>query len=273
MPEAEEPPVSRGGARRVVLAEGQRLHITGLSLADPAADNGDGETAEGQEEANREREIVVLYRYTRFSRTWSGRRGVEACQRAKLHWLRFAVAPAGDTASSLAWAGASLGPLIYPALFRRELLSILAALATTKNTVPPRASRLHVVVDAGILRREDHTAERMEHMRAALEHAMGDAWRERYHVGLELHLPEPVRREVEEEGGHDEDGGPRPAKRRRVAVAEGEECSLCFDPLESGLAAWPGCRHVFHGECVEETLAGRATCQLCRHDLSDALLC
>ena len=60
---------------------------------------------------------------------------------------------------------------------------------------------------------------------------------------------------------------------RRVAVDEGKECSLCFDPLESGLAVWPGCGHVFHGECVEETLAGRVTCPLCRHDLSDALIC
>nr|CAB3480162.1 unnamed protein product [Digitaria exilis] len=54
------------------------------------------------------KEIAVLYRYTRFSRTWSGRRGVEACRRTKLHWLRFAVPAAGDMASSLAWAGASL---------------------------------------------------------------------------------------------------------------------------------------------------------------------
>uniref|UniRef100_K3YND6 RING-type domain-containing protein n=1 Tax=Setaria italica TaxID=4555 RepID=K3YND6_SETIT len=216
------------------------------------------------------REIVVLYRYTRFSRTWSGRRGVEACRRTKMHWLRFAVPPAGDMASSLAWAGASLSPLIYPGLFRRELRDLwsgLAAPAVTAAAIPPGAARLQVVVDAGILRREDHTAERMEHMRGALEDIMGEAWPEYYHVGMELNLPEPVRRR-EDDGG----GAPPPAKRRRIVAVE-EECCLCLDPLESGLAAWPGCGHVFHGGCVEETLAGRETCPLCRHKLSDALVC
>nr|TKW08725.1 hypothetical protein SEVIR_6G042800v2 [Setaria viridis] len=222
------------------------------------------------------REIVVLYRYTRFSRTWSGRRGVEACRRTKMHWLRFAVPPAGDMASSLAWAGASLSPLIYPRLFRRELRDLWSNLAAPAVTaaIPPRAARLQVVVDAGILRREDHTAERMEHMRGALEDIMGEAWPEYYHVGMELHLPEPVRRREDDTGG-DEDGAPPPppAKRRRIITEEVEECSLCLDPLESGLAAWPGCGHVFHGECVEETLAGRETCPLCRHLLSDELVC
>ncbi|RLM62201.1 hypothetical protein C2845_PM14G03990 [Panicum miliaceum] len=192
------------------------------------------------------REIVVLYRYTRFSRTWSGRRGVEACRRTKLHWLRFAVPPAGDMASSLAWAGSSLSPLIYPGLFRRELRDLWSSLAAAATTaIPPHAARLQVIVDAGILRREDHTAERMEHMRGALEAVMGEAWLEYYHVGMELRLPEPVRREY---GGGGDGDDARPAKRRRVAAAEDaeEECSLCLDPLESGLAAWPGCRHEFH---------------------------
>jgi len=105
------------------------------------------EAAAGSQEG---REIVVLYRYTRFSRTWSGRRGVEACRRTKLHWLRFAVPPAGDMALSLAWAGSSLSPLIYPGLFRRELRDLwsgLAAAATT--TIPAHAARLQVVVDVG----------------------------------------------------------------------------------------------------------------------------
>jgi hypothetical protein len=206
----------------------------------------------------------VLYRYTRFSRTWSGRRGVEACRRTKLHWLRFAVPPAGNMRGALAWAGSSLCPLIYPGLFRQELgdlWSILAALVI--NAIPPQATRLQVVVDAGILRREDYTMERMEHVRGALEATAGEAWPEYYHVGMELQLPETVRRE--EGGDADEDDGVRTAKRRMV-VAEGD-CSLCLDPLESGLAAWPGCGHVFHGHCVEQTLAGRATCPQCRHGL------
>ncbi|OEL27351.1 hypothetical protein BAE44_0011632 [Dichanthelium oligosanthes] len=214
------------------------------------------------------REIVVLYRYTRFSRTWSGRRGVEACRRTKLHWLRFAVPPAGEMATSLAWAGSSLCPLIYPGLFRQQLQDLwssLAALVTT--TIPPQAARLQVIVDVGILRREDHTAERMGHMRGALEAIMGEAWPEYYHVGMELQLPEPVRRE---EGG-EEDGAP-PSKRRKVAEEE-DQCSVCLDPLESGLAAWPGCRHKFHGECVEKTLARNDMCPLCRRKLSDALDC
>ncbi|RLN03747.1 hypothetical protein C2845_PM13G04480 [Panicum miliaceum] len=187
------------------------------------------EAATGSQEG---REIVVLYRYTRFSRTWSGWRGVEACRRTKLHWLRFAVPPAGDMAGSLAWAGSSLSPLIYPGLFRRELRDLwssLAAAATTTTTIPPHAAR------------------------------------------LQLRLPEPVRREG---GGGGDGDDARPAKRRRVATAEDEEeeeCALCLDPLESGLAAWPGCRHEFHGECVEKTLARSEACPLCRRKLSDAL--
>jgi hypothetical protein len=39
-----------------------------------------------------------------------------------------------------------------------------------------------VVVDAGILRREDYTMERMEHVRGALEATAGEAWPEYCHV-------------------------------------------------------------------------------------------
>ncbi|TVU43026.1 hypothetical protein EJB05_09457, partial [Eragrostis curvula] len=216
--------------------------------------------AEGDQEGNKE--IVVLYRYTRFSKTWSGRRGVEACRRTKLHRLRFAVPAAGDMASSLAWAGASLGPLIYPALFRRQLHELWSSLAISGGSIPPLATRLQVIVDAAILRREDHTVERMAHMRSALEAGMQEAWPEYYHVGMELRLPEPVRRELEEEEVQ------RPAKRRKVAGDEDEECSVCLDPMDSsGLAAWPGCRHVFHGACVENTLARSDMCPLCRNTL------
>ncbi|KAF8713033.1 hypothetical protein HU200_028823 [Digitaria exilis] len=228
--------------------------------------------------------IVVLYRYTRFSRTWSGRRGVEACRRTKLHRLRFAVPAAGDMASSLAWAGASLSPLIYPGLFRRELRDLWSSLASAivdAAAIAPEVTRLQVVVDVAILRRQDCTAERMGYMHAALEDVMGEAWPEYYyHVAMEeLHLTEPVRRREDDDdggaGGGDEDDGSRPAKRRRVAAAAEEveeECSLCLEPMESGLAAWPGCGHEFHGECVEKTLARSDACPLCRRKLSDALI-
>ncbi|CAL5010474.1 unnamed protein product [Urochloa decumbens] len=228
-----------------------------------------------EEEAS---EIVVLYRYTRFSRASSGGQPgcVEACRRTKRHWLRFAVPPAGNMASSLAWAGASLSPLVYPALFRSELQDLWSTLAVA-GAIPPQAKRLQVAVDAGILRREDYTAERMDCVRGALEDIMGEEWpADYYHVGVELRLPEPVvRREEHGGGGGEEDGGAGarpPAKRRRMVAAE-EECCVCLDPLESGLAAWPGCGHVFHGECVEKTLASSEACPLCRRKLSDALIC
>ncbi|XP_066325917.1 uncharacterized protein [Miscanthus floridulus] len=163
----------------------------------------------GSQDGNKE--ILVLYRYTRFSRTWSGRRGVEACRRTRLHWLRFAVPAAGDMESALAWARSSLGPLIYPGLFRRELGDLWSSLAApaviNAKAIPPQSTHLQVVVDVGILRQEDYTAERMEHVRGALEATVGEAWPEYYHVSMELHLPEPVLRE---EGGDD---GARPAKR------------------------------------------------------------
>ncbi|CAL5003790.1 unnamed protein product [Urochloa decumbens] len=212
---------------------------------------------DGEEEAAA-KEIVVLYRYTRFSRMrGGGGRAVEACRRTKLHRLRFAVPAAGDVASSLAWAGSALGPLIYPGLFRRQLHDLWASLVAAPPAIPPRAVRLQVTVDAGILRREDYSPERMAQMRGALAVRMLDAWPAYYHVGMELHLPEPV----------------LPAKRRVVAGdEEEEECCVCFEVMESGLAAWPGCGHVFHGACVERTLARSEMCPLCRHKLSDPIV-
>jgi hypothetical protein len=99
-----------------------------------------------------------------------------------------------------------------------------------------------------------------------LETEIQEAWPERCHVGMELNLPEPV-----PDGHEEEDEDARPTKRRKVADdADGEEneCSVCFFPLDRGLAAWP-CdhRHVFHGECLEKTLARNHTCPLCRNDL------
>ncbi|KAK3121129.1 hypothetical protein QOZ80_8BG0646590 [Eleusine coracana subsp. coracana] len=220
------------------------------------------------------KEIVVLYRYTRFSRTWSGRKGVEACRRTKLHRLHFNVPPGGDVAGSLAWAGAALGPLVYPALFRRqlqELWTTLLSLSAMSAVVPPGATRLQVIVDAAILRREDYTEERMGHVRAALEAKMREEWPGYCHIGMDLHLPEPVmrrrRREEDEQGGEDD---VTPAVKRRKIIADDEEvedCAVCFDTMERGLAAWPGCRHVFHGACLERTLARSDMCPLCRNKL------
>lgn len=217
------------------------------------------------------KEIVVLYRYTRFSRTWSGRHGVEPCRRTKQHYLRFAVPAAGDVAGSLAWAGSALGPLVYPALFRRQLHELWSTLSTlAMKAVPPGAARIQVVVDVGILRREDYTEERMGHMPGAMESKMREAWPEFCHVGMDLHLPEPMP-DAGEQGGDT-----RTAKRRKVVAGDDEsqeedECAVCFERLERGLAAWPGCRHVFHGECLEKTLAGSDMCPLCRTKLSDQL--
>lgn len=210
------------------------------------------------------KEIVVLYRYTRFSRTRSGRRVVEACTRTKLHRLRFAVPPAaaGDLARSLAWAGSSLGPLIYPGLFRKQLAelwtSLLLATPATTSAIPPGIGRLQVIVDVGILRREDYTVELMAYMRGELVSQVLEPWPAYYyHVVKELHLPEPV------------------LGSRRIATGdeeEEEECSLCFELMESGLAAWPGCGHVFHGSCVQKTLERIEMCPLCRHRLSEPLV-
>lgn len=134
----------------------------------------------------------------------------------------------------MVWAGSSLGPLIYLGLFHQELgdlwSSLLVAPAINANAIPPQATRLHVVVDAGILRREDYTAERTEHVRCALEATAGEAWPEYYHVGMELHLPEPVRRE---EGG-DEDGDRETARGRR----SGGGSSSLRGGLGSALCAW-----------------------------------
>ncbi|KAK3121130.1 hypothetical protein QOZ80_8BG0646630 [Eleusine coracana subsp. coracana] len=235
-----------------------------------AADEGSTSTNQ-----DRNKEIVVLYRYTRFSRTWSGRKGVEPCRRTKLHRLRFNVPPAGDVASSMAWAGASLGSLVYPALFHGPLQQLWTTTmdAASIATIPPRATRVHVVVGAAILRREDHTAERMEHMRPALETLMQEAWPELYyHVSMDLDLPEPVlrRKDEDEQGGGGEDDDARPAKQMKIVVDEVRDCCVCFDPLENGLAAWPGCRHVFHGECLQGTLARSDKCPLCRMNLCAA---
>jgi len=162
-------------------------------------------------------------------------------------------------ASSLAWAGSSLGSLIYPGLFRQQLADLWTSLllaTPAANAIPSGVGRLQVIVDVGILRREDYTLERMAHMRGELVSQVLEPWPAYSHVVMELHLPEPV-----------------PANRRITADdEEEEECCVCFEVLESGLAAWPGCGHVFHGACVKKTLERSEMCPLCRHRLSDPLV-
>ncbi|XP_037474081.1 uncharacterized protein LOC119350270 [Triticum dicoccoides] len=228
---------------------------------------------ERQEEAD-DMQILVLYRYTHFSASSSG---VEARRSTKEHQLRF-IATGDHTARSLAWAGSSLGLLIYPHGFRKKLQQLWSSLAS-KVSVPPGARRVEVFVDVGLLPRVDYTLASMRHMCAALEGMVAKPWPGRF-TGMELHLPEPVRcsRDADERptnrrkvvaAGQEcgTDVGEQPAKRRRV-VAAGEDCPVCWQLLEGDdLAAWPGCGkpHVFHGACLEQVLKMSETCPLCRH--------
>lgn len=136
-------------------------------------------------------------------------------------------------------------------------------------SVLPGARRVEVFVDVGILRQADYTPESMGHMYAALESMVADPWPGRF-VGMELHLPVPVRCGTE---GDDDNSGrnadERPAKRRRVDVA-GEDCPVCLQLMEGDdLASWPGCGkpHVFHGACLVGVLQNSEICPMCRHKL------
>ncbi|KAL6630531.1 hypothetical protein ACP70R_028604 [Stipagrostis hirtigluma subsp. patula] len=207
-------------------------------------------------------EILVDYRYTRFCRARSGGHAVDVCGVGpKLHRVRYLVSTpvAGDQASTMRLAGAALANDIYPDRFSQPLHALWSAMvAAAPVRVPPRATRVKVAVDVGILRRGDRTPERMKRMRAALP-VLAREDEEWPRVGMELRLPVPMRRE---------DGEPRPAKRRRVA---GEECPICYDVLERDLAAWPRCGHVFHGGCLEQLLLkGSQRCPMCRSTLSKA---
>ncbi|KAG2557993.1 hypothetical protein PVAP13_8NG105100 [Panicum virgatum] len=216
-------------------------------------------------------EILVHYHYTRFSRARSGAdNGVDMhvlgpkLARVRFHLPSHATA-AADPASSLRLAGAALAPLVYPSRFSAQLRALwsgLVAMAPVR-TRPPGA-RIVVTADVGILRPGDRTPERMRSMHAALESlarerddgaaprpaaAFGGA-------GTELHLPAPLAAEDEA----------RPEKRRRVT---GEDCPICYEALEQGLAAWPRCAHIFHGVCLEEHLVrGYQECPMCRSELN-----
>ncbi|KAE8814626.1 hypothetical protein D1007_08151 [Hordeum vulgare] len=217
------------------------------------------------------KEILVLYRYTEFEAA-PGDLGLEVSKKTKLHYLRFAVPPAGDAAGSLQWAGASLAPLIYPSHHSSELQALWSKLVSNVAVcIPPGTTRLKVIADVGILRLEDYTPGRMDVVMDALQGMIADPW-PGYHVAMELSLPEPVHAQCAAEAEAADGDCGRPAKRRKVVAEEvaGQECSVCFELLESDLAVWPGCSlpHVFHGACLADTLKGSEMCPLCRRKLS-----
>ncbi|KAI4963993.1 hypothetical protein ZWY2020_008526 [Hordeum vulgare] len=223
------------------------------------------------------KQIMVLYRYAAFSVSSDG---VVARGSTEAHLLRV-VAAGEHSAGSRAWAGAALARLIYPGRVSEQLQELWSGLAAQVSALP-RAARVEVFVDVGILQRSvfvhdgilrmsEYTPERVERMRPSLERIAEEPWPVRF-TGMELHLPEPMRRghDKDEATVNDDDGtdaGERPAKRRRV-VAAGEDCPVCLQLLEGDdLAAWPGCvkPHVFHGACLEGVLVESKTCPMCRH--------
>ncbi|KAL6890263.1 hypothetical protein ACP4OV_009026 [Aristida adscensionis] len=193
-------------------------------------------------------EILVDYRYTRFCASPSSEQddgGVEVCGGgSKQHCLRYLVSGTSP---------------VYPERFAAPLRALWSGMvAAAPVRAPPRAARVEVTVDVGILRRGDRTPARMARMCRALQALArdDDAWSSRRGVGMELRLPAPV------------DGGEaRPAaKRRRVA---GEDCPICYEVMEAGVAAWPRCSHVFHVGCLELLLLkGSQSCPMCRTTLT-----
>jgi hypothetical protein len=215
-------------------------------------------------------EIIVDYRYTRFLRTQSGGDGdgvdmhVLGPKQARLRFVLpspFASAsdPVTTTVSgSLRFSGAVLASLVYPARFSAQLQA-LWSVATVPVRVPARATCLLVTVDVGILRPGDFTPARMMRMCEALESVAGERAAlptPAFDVSTELHLPALLRSEDDV----------RPTKRRRVSGED--DCPICCEVLEEGLAAWPRCSHIFHGGCLEQhLLTGYQECPLCRSEL------
>ncbi|XP_051209397.1 uncharacterized protein [Lolium perenne] len=250
----------RGSAQQHFVAAGRTAGFMRVAAADAPHQEGG------------ERQILVHYRYTRFSAASSSDGSVKARGSTREHQLRF-IAAAGHGSRSLDWAGASLAHLIYPDGSSKRLRELWTSL-TSQVSLPPGAARVQVFVDVGILRKADSTQASMDQMRAALEHMMQKPWPTRF-TGMELNLPEPVRCGC---GGHDEgdnnddtDREQRPAKRRRVVATDDEEsCSVCFELLKGDdLAAWPGCGkpHVLHGACMQAVLESNPLCPMCRRDL------
>ncbi|XP_047059168.1 uncharacterized protein LOC124665841 [Lolium rigidum] len=252
----------RGSAPQHFVAAGRTAGLMRVAAAD----------APHQEQQGGETHILVHYRYTRFSAAPSSSDGsVEARGSTREHQLRF-IAAAGHGARSLDWAGASLAHLIYPDGSSKRLRELWTSLAS-QVSLPPGAARVQVFVDVGILGKANSTQASMDQMRAALEGMMEKPWPKRF-TGMELNLPEPVRRGC----GHDEDDNDddtdreqRPAKRRKVVATDDEEsCSVCYELLKGDdLAAWPGCGkpHVLHGACMQAVLESNPLCPMCRRDL------
>ena len=234
----------------------------------PSADR---PAASQEQGGGKDKEILVLYRYTEFEAA-PDPDGVEVSKKTMLHYLRFVVPPAGDVAGSLQWAGSSLAPLIYPARHNSKLQELWSELVTNVAVgIPPGTTRLKVMADVGILRLEDYTYWRMHAVMNALLGIKAEPW-PGYHVGMELRLPEPVHVQCADEDEAADGDCERPAKRRKIVTEEGaaQKCPICFDPLESDAAAWPGCSspHVFHGACLEGTLKESEKCPICRRRLS-----
>jgi hypothetical protein len=211
--------------------------------------------------------IVVHYRLTRFSGTQSGGLGVVLDFGTDLHHVRYLVpfpVAATDPASSLRLVGAALAADFYPYRYYVQLQALWSSLIVALPVhIPPRATRVVVTVDVGVLRNEDRTPERMERMRTALAAlARKNDAASPMAFGLEQHLPVPVCCDEPSSGGE----VAWPAKRR--FNVEGEVCAICHETLEHGLAAWPRCSHVFHGKCLEQLLVTvQHRCPMCRSTL------
>ena len=178
----------------------------------------------------------MLYRYTEFE---AAPDGVEVSKKTMLHYLRFVVPPAGDVAGSLQWAGSLLAPLIYPARHSSKLQELWSELVTNMEVaIPSGTTRLKLIVDVGILRLENYIQWRIDAVMDALQGMIAEPW-PGYHVGMELRLPEPVHVQCADEDEVADDDCERPTKWRRIVMEEGagQECPVCFEPLESDAAA------------------------------------
>ncbi|KAF6985434.1 hypothetical protein CFC21_003297 [Triticum aestivum] len=227
----------------------------------------DRPAASQEQGGGKDKEILVLYRYTEFEAA-PDLDGVEVSKKTMLHYLHFVVPPAGDVAGSLQWAWSSLASLIYPARHNNKLQELWSELVTNMAVgIPPGTTRLEVIADVGILRLEDYRYWRMYAVTDALRGIKAEPW-PGYHVGMELRLPEPVHVQCADEDEAVATDCERPTKRRKIVTEEGaaQKCPVCLEPLESDAASWPGCSspHVFHGTCLEGTLKESEKCPICR---------
>ncbi|KAK1312316.1 RING-H2 finger protein ATL74 [Acorus calamus] len=54
-----------------------------------------------------------------------------------------------------------------------------------------------------------------------------------------------------------------------AGLMTGTECPICLGEFHEGerLRVLPECNHGFHVECIDEWLAGRSSCPMCRHSV------